>query len=122
MKFVIPPAFTRNYQLALKGYLSNPPQANAPLWETIYEAIDLLEYAYITVDQSTLTFRQLYSNYVERPFADKYIEQLLSTEDVAKENIRIAALFAQQIVPTLRQAGLLGKELPESSLLLTYCV
>ena len=122
MKFVVPSAFTRNHQFALKGYLGNPPQYNTPLWETIYEAIDLLETAQVLTDQSTWTFRQLYAEYVERPFANKYIEQLLATDNVSKDNARIAALFARQIVPTLQQAGLLGKELPESWLLLTYCV
>ena len=82
----------------------------------------MLDYAQVLVGQSTRTFRHLFAEHVERPFADKYIEQLLATDDVTKDNVRITALFAKHSVPTLRQAGLLGKELPESWLLLTYCV
>ena len=59
---------------------------------------------------------------MERLFADKYIEQLLASDNVVKDNVRITALFARQIVPTLQQAGLLRKAWPESWLLLTYCV
>jgi hypothetical protein len=122
MKLVIPPAFTKKHEVALRTYLSRNPQYDAAVWETVYQAIDLLAQAQVGVEEVTRTFKQVYVEYVERPFADKYIEQLLDSRDVAKDSPGIAAVFARQIVPTLQKANLFGKEQPQSWLLLTYCV
>jgi hypothetical protein len=122
MKFFIPSALTKKHQDALRTYLSRNPQYDTLVWEMIYEAIDLLAQAQVITDQVPQTFKQVYTEHVERPFADQYIAQLLSSKDVAKDSPGVTALFARQIMPTLQKANLLGKEWPQSWLLLTYCV
>jgi hypothetical protein len=122
MKLVFPPALTKKHEVALRTYLSRNPQYDGSVWELIYEAIDLLAQAQVIEEQVTRTFKQVYTEHVERPFADRYIEQLLTSKDVTKDSPGITAAFARQIIPTLQKANLFGRQQPQSWLLLIYCV
>jgi len=122
MKIILPSTLTKKHQDALQKYLRGNPQYGTSIWETVYEAIDILSQTQVITEQTTRTFRQIYTEYVERPFAEPYIEQLLASDNVTKENLHIAAVFARKIIPSLQQANLLGKAWPQSLLLSTYCV
>lgn len=68
------------------------------------------------------TFRQVYEREIDLRLADPYIEQLLALSDVVTDSPALTAAFARQIRPALERAGLVHRAVPESWLLLAYCV
>jgi hypothetical protein len=122
VRIVIPPAFSRPHEQTLTTYLADYRQLNTGSWQRLYEAIDLLAQAQVTAGETSYTFRQIYDSFVDRPFADEYIEKLLALNNVAKNTEALIATYARRIGPTLEQSGLLQRDIPQSWLLLAYCV
>ncbi|HRQ42568.1 MAG TPA: hypothetical protein PLD25_32025 [Chloroflexota bacterium] len=122
MQFIIPPSLTKKHEQALTAYLTDRRKLTTAVWQNLYEAIDILDEAQVIIGHSKQTFRQLYDVYVAQPFASPYIDQLLTTKDVAKEGSMLAAVFARQIGPSLQKADLVRRDTPQSWLLLVYCL
>lgn len=121
MKFEIPHTFTKQHGQALASYLSNGNLSSAA-WKQLYEAINLLSDARVMTDDGSYTFRQIYNQQIDQKFAREYLKQLLDIGDVIKDSPRLTASYARQIKPILEQAELLQRSVPESWLLLTYCI
>jgi hypothetical protein len=122
MRILIPLAFSRPHEQALTAYLADYRRLNTGRWQRLYEAIDLLAQAKIMIGETSYTFRQLYDSYVDQPFADEYIEKLLALDYVVAKTPALIAAYARQIGPALEEAGLLQRDIPQSWLVLAYCV
>jgi hypothetical protein len=122
LQFIIPQAFNQDHNDALFAYLVDARNLATADWQQIYTGVDLLNKAQIVTPEATRTFRQVYDEFIGRPFANRYIEQLLETNNVIAESPRVTAQFARQINPILRKAGLLKPNVPYSVLLQGYCL
>ena len=69
----IPISFLPVHRDALYTYLTDDRQLTRGQWRMLYEAIDILDRAQITIAGQLRTFRQIYREHVEQIFADPYI-------------------------------------------------
>jgi hypothetical protein len=122
LRFVVPPEFSREHHDALMAYLTDSRGLSTTDWRQVFDGIDLLDKAQVTTIKTTRTFRQVYDELIRRPFANKYIEQLLETKSVVAESPKIAANFARQVRSVLQEADLLKRDEPYSILLQVYCL
>ena len=83
---------------------------------------DILHEAQAVSDSGSLTFRQLYVIYIERLFADLYIDALLQLKGASQDYNALRADFARQIVQRLKQENLRQPGVPETNILLSYCL
>lgn len=118
----IPSGFTREHERALTVFLNDDRRLDTPMRQKLFEAIELLGEAELKVNTSSYTFAQIYEQYIDRSFADTYIEQLLTLVDIAAQGPALSARFAKQIAAVLQQANFLTRESPQSYLLFAYCV
>lgn len=121
-QIILPATFTQKHAQALTLYLSDERKLDTTSRQFLYEAIDLLAQAEVKSGALLLTFRQVYDRHIDQSFADAYFEKLLALGDVPTNSPALAAAVARQIAPTLIQANLLVKDLPQSYLLFAYCV
>jgi hypothetical protein len=122
LRFVVPPEFTQEHHDALIAYLTDSRGLSTTVWRLVFDGIDLLDKAQVFTTTTMRTFRQVYDELIRRPFADKYIEQLLETRNVIAESPKITATFSRQISHILQEAGLLKRDEPYSVLLQIYCL
>ncbi|MEW5988338.1 MAG: hypothetical protein AB1791_17040 [Chloroflexota bacterium] len=122
MHIILPPAFSQQHEQALTNYLADYHRLNTAAWQQLQEGINLLAQARVEDAGVSHTFGQLYDTYVDRPLADPYIDQLLTSADVKGNGPALIAGFARQISSALEKAHLLQRDLPESWLLFAYCV
>jgi hypothetical protein len=122
LQFIIPDQFEQAHYDALFAYLRDDRFLKTAVWRQLYNGIDLLDNAQVITEPTTRTFRQVYDELVDRPFANQYLEELLKTKNVPAESERIAAHFARQIKPVLQDAGLLNRQVSYSLLLYGYCL
>lgn len=121
-QIVLPEAFTQEHERVLTRYLQDDRGFSTTQWQALYTAIDLLGQAEVLVGDQRYTFRYLYNEYVDQHFADEYLRQLLRLTDLAKQSSALTAQFARQIAPRLMQLGLFSRQVPQSFLLLAYCL
>ncbi|MBK8905334.1 MAG: hypothetical protein IPM53_29395 [Anaerolineaceae bacterium] len=122
LQFHIPPEFTQKHHDALMTYLIDSRSLTTAVWRHLFQGIDLLDAAQVSTPTVTQSFRQVYGELIERPFANQYIQQLLETKNVMAESPALSANFARQIRPILQEAGFWKREMPSSILLQGYCL
>lgn len=122
LQFSIPSEFTQKHHDALMTYLTDSRSLDTVVWQHLFHGIDLLDTAQVSTPSVTQTFRQVYGELIERPFANQYIQQLLETKDVMAESPALSANSARQIRPILQEAGFWKREVPSSILLQGYCL
>ena len=122
MSINLPGNFTKTHQTILLTYLQSERRLAPDEWKLLYKAIDLLDRARASAIEGQRTFRQIYEQHIDLHLADLYIEQLLNLEDVVAGSPALTATFARQIKPILERAELVQRQVPESWLLLAYCV
>jgi hypothetical protein len=122
LQVILPDKFTKEHERILTLYLADDRRLNTLLRQRLYEAIDLLSQAEVRINRTFYTFRQVYDAHIDQAFADAYLEQLLALIDVPSQSPALAAKFARQIPAKLEQANWLVKNVPQSYLLLAYCI
>ena len=124
LTFRFPTDLTEAHKAAVLTYLRDDRRLGRDRWRLLYQGIDLLDKARVTTLRSGggRSFHQIYGREIDLGLADPYIEQLLALSDVVAESPALTAAFARRIRPTLERAGLVRREVPESWLLLAYCV
>lgn len=122
MLIKIPPTFTQEHHKVLTTYLTDSRRLRSFEWPKVYQAIDFLEQAQIIFPSERWSFRRVYNEYIDRLFADLYLDRLLILNDIPNQNPALVAMFARQIRTTLEQANLLYRNIPNNWLLLAYCI
>lgn len=122
MQIILPTSFSKQHEQAFTAYLTDSRRLTSASWRLLFEAVDLLGQAVIVEENTTCTFRQVYNELIDEPFADEFINKLLTLKNITKQSPALTAVFARRISPILEQAGLLNREMPQSWLLLAYCV
>ena len=86
LQIILPNRFTQAHERVLTRYLSDDRGLDTAARQMLYEAIDLLSQAEVRSGTSLSTFRQIYDEYVDHPFADAYFERLLTLADVSTQS------------------------------------
>ena len=120
--FRFPTDLTEAYKAAILTYLHDDRRLGRDRWRLLYQGIDLLGKARVITLRDERTFHQVYEREIDLRLADPYIEQLLALSDVVTDSPALTATFARQIRLALERAGLVYRAVPESWLLLAYCV
>ena len=83
---------------------------------------DGLNQAQVIDETGVMSFKEIYAIHVERPFADLYTNELLQLQNVSQGHTALRARLARQIVVRLKKVGFNQTEIPNSNLLLAYCL
>jgi hypothetical protein len=69
----------------LTGYLRGTEHLTREQWRHLREAIDLLARSTITLQGRTFTFKWFYETFIDRRFADAFLQALVATADVTQD-------------------------------------
>ena len=117
----LPSTFTRRYRQVITRYLSQGWwRLSASERRAGFEAFNILHAAWVQWDDESLTFRQVYDTYVDRVWADRYIDELLSLSNPAEQHSALRRRFVTLVVSSLRKIGLVQWSVPDSQVMLAY--
>jgi hypothetical protein len=120
--FELPQAFSDNHrQVILKYFVSGRVALTTSEWQIALVGFNLLHQAIVLSEGTQLFFAEVYDQQVDRPFAEQYIVALLALADPTQYQ-PVRAHFSRQIVQRLQVLGLQRPDLPQSNLLLAYCL
>jgi hypothetical protein len=84
--------------------------------------VDILRQATITLKGERQTFANLYDDLIDKVYADPFIEALYQFDDVAQQAEQRRVAVARQVVADLREAGYYDRAMPETQLVLIFCL
>jgi len=122
VEIAFPTEFTQEHAAALGQYFRSETRLNRTQWELVWEGVDILRRATITLKERKQTFANLYDDLIDRVHADPFIEALYQFDDVARQAEQRRAAVARQIVAGLRKAGYYDRAVPETQLVLVFCL
>lgn len=117
----LPPGFTDAHRKIARRFVESEafPKDEKAL---LFEAFDLLHQAEIGSEDESERFAAVYDRLIETQFADDYLRRLLEVDDIEAIAEPLRAHVSRQIMPVLRDAGLLDPAEPLSFYLLAYCL
>lgn len=120
--FALPQTFTdRHREVILKYFVSGRTTLTTSEWQVALTGFNLLHQAVVRIGNKRILFSEVYAQQVDRPFAEQYLAALLALSDPTQYQ-PIRAHFSRQIVQTLQSSGLQQPAVPQSNLLLAYCL
>ena len=122
IEIALPTGFTQEHAAALGQYFQSETRLNRTQWELVWDGVDILRQATITLKGKTQTFANLYDNLIDRVYADAFIEALYGFDDVARRAEQRRAAVARQIIADLQKAGCYNRAVPETQLILVFCL
>jgi hypothetical protein len=118
----LPVALTpRQRDLALRYFRERRSFSAEERYEAM-AAFDLLHDATLGAGETTKTFRTLYDEFVEQPFAGSFLEQLLAAEDVRSVSRLLSVRMGNQILDALQGSGCYTPTQPDTRFALAYCL
>lgn len=91
-------------------------------WRIALEAFDLLGKGVVTIGQRQMSFQQIYEYYIDRQYADEFIVQLVSLENLESDAETLQQEVAFDILLTLEKEGLYSEIVNNSEYLAAYCL
>ena len=122
IEIALPTEFTQEHAAALGQYFHGETTLNRTQWELVWDGVDILRQATITLKGKTRTLANLYDNLIDKIYADAFIEALYRFDDVARQAEQRRAAVARQIIADLRKAGYYNRAVPETQLVLAFCL
>lgn len=113
---------TPEQDAALSEYLRAARGLLRGQWRQLRKAIDLLAQSVVTFQGRDYTFAQFYETFIDRQFAEAYLQALVTTANVTQDAPRLQAAIARQIVRWIRQQDFYQEGQLESRRLLTFCL
>ena len=113
---------TPEHETTLSEYLRGAERLSREQWQWLREAIALLSQSTVTVQGRDYTFTRFYETFIDRAFAEPFLQALVATADVAQDASRLQATTARQLVQWVQQQEVYQKGQLESRLLLTFCL
>lgn len=110
------------HDAALSDYLRGAGRLTREQWQRLREGIDLLAQGTLTVQGREYTFTRFYEAFIDRQFAEAFLQALVATSDVTQDAPRLQAVTARQIVKWVQQQDFYQKGQPESRYLLIFCL
>jgi len=121
-QILLPAEFRDEHRQIVLAYLNEGHTFTRHLWQQAVVAFDMLNNAGVISESGFLPFPVIYRQQVEDRYADTYIHQLYSSDQIEKQSVSLWAKVASQIATDLTGAGLLDAELPMTRYLLAYCL
>lgn len=118
----VPADFVAEHRRIVLDSLYRSHMFRSQEWRKMVAAIDRLKNAAVLLPSGRYPFPLVYRQQVEKHYADSFIKQLYQANQIERESITLWANVAKKIRPKLTQAGLLQPNVPESRLLLAYCL
>ena len=122
IEITFPTEFTQEHAAALGQYFQSETKLNRTQWELVWDGVDILRQATITLKGERQTFANLYDDLIDKVYADPFVEALYQFDDVAQQAEQRRATVARQIVASLREAGYYDRVMPETQLVLIFCL
>jgi len=122
MHIQLPEAFSKTHIAALGKYFRNRSTLSRAEWSDLFEAIDLLRGARVTLGEATYTFAEVYESVVEAIYADTFVQRVLLAKDIAVEGARLRDELAKRILGDLREKGLYDPQVFASQILSGFCL
>ena len=123
LKINLPDAFTVEQERLILKYLKLGRWSLIfSEWKELLVGFNVLQNTELETTLQKLTFSQVYQEYVDIPFADGYINRLLTLENVVEQHISLWAETARAVVAYLSHEQLYQAEIPPTNLLLAYCL
>ena len=113
---------TPEHDAALSNYLRGAGRLTREQWQRLREAIDLLAQSTVTFQGRDYTFAQFYEAFIDRQFAEAFLQTLVTMADVAQDAPHLQAATARQIVQWIQQQDFYQRGQIESRWLLTFCL
>lgn len=110
------------HDTALSEYLRGAGRLTREQWQSLREAVDLLAHSIVTFQERDYTFARFYEMFIDRQFAEPFLQALVAMPDVAQDAPRLQAATARQIVQWIQQEDFYQKGQLESRWLLTFCL
>jgi hypothetical protein len=121
-EIALPTGFTSEHAAMLARYLSDETRLDRRQWGLVWDGVDMLRHATVTVGEETQTFARLYDERIDQVHADAFLEALYQFEDLVRQAERERAAIARQIVDDLRETGYYDPARPETQVLLVFCL
>jgi hypothetical protein len=113
---------TPEQDAALTDYLRGAERLTREQWRRLREAIDLLARSTVTFQGRDYTFKWFYETFIDRRFANAFLQTLVTTADVTQDAPRLQAATARQIAQWIQQQDFYQKGQAESRWLLIFCL
>lgn len=113
---------TPEHHSVLGEYLRGAERLTREQWQHLRKAIDLLAQSTVTFQGREYTFARFFEAFIDRPFAEAFLQALVATEDITQDASRLQATTARQIMQWIQQQDVYQKGQIESRLLLTFCL
>lgn len=115
-------SLTKEHIAALTAYLRGEKRLTRNQWRKLRAAIDLLARSSVVVNGVAFTFAGYYDEFIDRQWADSFLQGLLESEDLASQALQLQAATARRIVQFIQQQSFYRKDEPASHWLLIYCL
>ena len=122
MNISLNPQFTAEHQSLIIRYIEQPGTFSRQEWRDVLYAFDLLRVSVVRHEQETFTFGAFYERFVDTPFADRFLRELMAQTEVEAVTGRLMSAYSREIRQTLGDVGLRPPMNTPTRLLLTYCL
>ena len=116
------PALSPQHKQVLAKYLTTPSQVTRAEWTMLYEAVYLLRASEVMRGENRTTFAEFYNAIVDAAHADGFLAAIWDAEDVEAVGREQQATITRAIRLWFQTEGWLDPTVPDSRLLLTYCL
>lgn len=118
----LPPHLTvQHLRVALK-YFEKTDRLRPHEWRIALQTFDMLGRGTFEMGRRRLSFQQIYDRYVDRRFADDFINQLISLEDLSAAAEKLQQKVAFEVLGMLEREGFYRENLANSEYLAAYCL
>ena len=122
MNIFLNPQLTTEHQGLIIRYIEQPGGLSRQEWRDVLYAFDLLRVSTVSYDHETFTFGAFYERFLDTPFADRFLRELMAQTEVEAVAGRLMSAYSREIRQTLGDIGLRPPMDTPPRLLLTYCL
>jgi len=116
------PQLTDEHQRLIIKYVERPRALTRAEWLDALGAFDLLRTSVVRHEGQTMTFGAFYERFVDAPFAERFLTELMQQDDVEMAGGRLTVAFSREIRQALTAMGLREPMAVPMRLLLAYCL
>jgi hypothetical protein len=116
------PDLTAEQIAVLTEYLRGQHNLTHDQWGQLREAVDLLGQSTIELPTGAITLKTFYEEFIDRQFADSFLQALTAADGEEREAKRLQAETARRIGQWIRGQAFEGEGRLERRLLLTFCL
>jgi hypothetical protein len=122
MDIYLNPQLTDEQQRLVIKYIERPSALSRAEWLDALLAFDLLRTSVVTHEGQTMTFGAFYERFVDAPFAERFLTELMRQDDVEAAGGQLTVAFSREIRQALNAMGLREPTPAPMRLLLAYCL